>query len=104
LIFALDLPLPISIIAASFRGFSYGLVLMANVKCIEKICGIENVTASLFIMAIFTAIIQAISSFVFGGMIEEVGYQFFFAIVSICGFIGMIINLVYQYKHNFKYE
>ena len=104
LIFALDLPLPISIIAASFRGVSYGLILMANVKCIEKICGIENVTASLFIMAIFTAIIQAVSSFVFGGMIEEVGYQFFFAIVSVSGFIGMIINLLYQFKHNFKYE
>ncbi len=104
LIFALDLPLPISIVAASFRGVSYGLVLMANVKCIEKICGIENVTAALFIMAIFTAIIQAISSFVFGGMIENIGYQFFFAIVSACGFLGMIINLVYQIKHNFKYE
>jgi hypothetical protein len=55
-------------------------------------------------MAIFTAIIQALSSFVFGGMIEEVGYQFFFMIVSICGFTGMFINLVYQIKHNFKYE
>lgn len=104
LIFALDLPLSLTIIAASFRGISYGLLLAVNVKCIEKICGIENVTAALFIMAIFTAIIQALSSFVFGGMIEEVGYQFFFMIVSICGFTGMVINLVYQIKHNFKYE
>ena len=104
MIFALDLPLPISVVAASFRGVSYGLMLMVNVKCIEKICGIENVTAALFIMAIFTAIIQAVSSFVFGGVIEDVGYQFFFAIVSICGFIGMVVNLVYQIKHNFKYE
>ena len=104
LIFALNLPLPITIVAASFRGISYGLILSVNVKCIEKICGIENVTAALFIMAIFTAIVQAISSFVFGGMIEEIGYQFFFIIVSACGFLGMIINLIYQIKHNFKYE
>ena len=104
LIFAIDLPLPITIVAASFRGVSYGLMLMVNVKCIEKICGIENVTAALFIMAIFTAIIQAVSSFVFGGIIEEIGYQFFFAVVSLCGFIGMIVNLIYQIKHNFKYE
>lgn len=104
LIFALNLPLPITIVAASLRGISYGMILVVNVRCIEKICGIENVTASLFLMAIFTAIVQALSSFVFGGLIEEIGYQLFFIVVSICGFSGMIINLIYQIKHKFKYE
>lgn len=104
LIFALDLPLSITIVAASFRGISYGMVLAANIGCIEKICGIENVTAALFIMAIFTAIVQALSNLVFGNVIEVVGYQAFFIIVASCGFFGMVINLVYQIKHNFKYE
>lgn len=104
LIFALDLPLPITIVAASFRGIGYGLVLVANIRCLEKICGIENVTAAYFIMAIFTAIIQALSNFVFGNLIASVGYQFFFMIVAICGGIGMIINLAYQIKHKFEYE
>ena len=104
LIFALDFPLPVSIVAASFRGLSYGLILVVNIRCIEKICGIENVTAAFFIMAIFTAIIQALSNFVFGNVIENVGFRVFFLIVSGCGFTGMIINLIYQIKHKFKYE
>lgn len=103
LIFALDLPLSISIFAASFRGVSYGLLLVVNIRCVEKICGIENVTAAFFIMAIFTAIIQAVSNLVFGNIIEIYGFQLFFLTVSICGFIGMILNLVYQITHNFKY-
>ena len=104
LIFAIDLPLPITIIAASLRGISYGMVLVVNIRCVEKICGIENVTASFFIMAIFTAIIQALSNLVFGNVIEEVGYQVFFGIVASAGFIGMVINLVYQIKHKFTYD
>ena len=104
LIFAIDLPLPITIVAASLRGISYGMVLVVNIRCVEKICGIENVTASFFIMAIFTAIIQALSNLVFGNVIEEVGYQVFFGIVASAGFIGMVINLVYQIKHKFTYD
>lgn len=104
LIFALGLPLPITICFSLLRGLSYGMILVANVRCIEKICGIENVTSALFIMAIFTAIVQALCNFVFGNVIQEIGYQTFFMIVSICGFSGMVINLIYQLKHNFKYE
>ena len=104
LIFALDLPLPITMVAACFRGLGYGMILVVNIRCVEKICGIENVTAAFFIMAIFTAIVQALSNFVFGNLIEELGYQFFFMIVTLCGALGMIINLIYQIKHNFKYE
>ena len=103
LIFALDLPLPITMVAALFRGVSYGMILVANLRCVEKICGIENVTAAFFIMAIFTAIIQALSNFVFGNVIENVGFQMFFLIVSVCGFTGMIINLIYQIRNNFTY-
>lgn len=104
LIFAINLPLPLIIFAASFRGLSYGMVLTVNIKCVEKICGIENVTAAYFIMAIFTAIVQALSNFVFGNVIESVGYHAFFFIVAGCGFLGMIINLIYQVKHKFTYE
>ena len=104
LVYALDLPLPLIIIATSFRGIAYGLMLTVNIMCVEKICGIENVTASFFIMAIFTAVIQALSHFVFGNVIEEVGYQVFFLIVAICGFSGMVINLIYQIKHKFTYD
>lgn len=104
LIFALDLPLPVTMVAATLRGFSYGMILVVNVRCIEKICGIENVTSALFVMAIFTAIVQALSSFVFGNVIEKIGYHPFFAIVSLCGFIGMALNLIYQIKHKFQYE
>ena len=104
IIFALGLPLPITIVAAFLRGLSYGLILVANVRCVEKICGIENVTSALFIMAIFTAIVQALCNFVFGTVIQEIGYQPFFLIVGILGFIGMIIYLIYQIKHKFKYE
>lgn len=104
LVFALDLPLPVSIIAASLRGFSYGMLLVANIRCIEKICGIENVTAAYFILAIFTAVIQAISNLVFGNVIENFGFQFFFLIVGLCGVVGMILNLFYQIKHKFTYD
>lgn len=104
LIFALDLPLPISIAAASFRGISYGLLLVANIRCVEKICGIENVTAAFFIMGIFTAIIQALSNFVFGNVIESIGFNYFFLIVSLCGFLGMIINLIFQFSIKFEYD
>ena len=103
LLFALELPLPITIIAALLRGISYGFILVANVRCIEKICGIENVTSALFIMAIFTAIVQSLCNFVFGSVIENIGYQPFFLIVSVLGFVGMIINLIYQIKHKFEY-
>ena len=104
LIFALDLQIEITIVAASFRGFGYGMVLYANMKCVEKICGIENVTAAFFIMAIFTAIIQAVSNFVFGNLIDSLGYQVFFFSVFVLGFIGMIINLIYQFKVKFSYD
>ena len=68
-----------------------------------KICGIENVTSALFVMAIFTAIVQALCNYVFGTVIEEIGYQPFFLIVGIAGFIGMVINLIYQIKNKFTY-
>ena len=86
------------------RGISYGLILAVNIRCVEKICGIENVTTAFFVMAIFTAIIQAISNFVFGNVIELVGYKMFFALVAAIGFMGAIINLAYQLKNNFKYN
>ena len=104
LLFALGLPLPIAIIAALFRGVSFGMVLTVNMRCVEKICGIENVTAAFFIMAIFTAIIQATSNFVFGNVISQIGYKAFFALVSTIGFSGAILNIVYQFKNNFKYN
>ena len=103
IIFALGLPLPITIVFSLLRGVSYGMILTVNVRCVEKICGIENVTSALFVMAIFTAIIQALCNFVFGSVIEQIGYQVFFLIVGISGFIGMIVNLIYQIKHNFTY-
>lgn len=103
IIFALGLPLPITIVFSLLRGVSYGMILTVNVRCVEKICGIENVTSALFVMAIFTAIIQALCNFVFGSVIEQIGYQVFFLIVGISGFIGMIVNLIYQVKHNFTY-
>ena len=104
IIFSLGLPLVVTIPFSLLRGISYGMLLVANVRCIEKICGIENVTSALFIMAIFTAIVQALCSFVFGSVIQEIGYQPFFLIVGLLGVIGMVINLIYQIKHNFKYE
>ena len=55
-------------------------------------------------MAIFTAIIQAVSNLVFGNVIENLGFPFFFFIVSMCGFTGMVINLIYQIKQKFTYE
>lgn len=104
LLFALGMPLSVTIVAALFRGISYGLVLTVNIRCVEKICGIENVTAAYFIMAIFTAIVQAISNFVFGNIIYEIGYKAFFAVVAAIGFSGAIINIVYQFKNGFKYN
>ena len=70
------------------------MVLTANVRCIEKICGIENVTSALFIMAIFTAIVQALCSFVFGNVIEEIGYQPFFLIVGIAGIVLFLVGII----------
>ena len=103
IMFALGLPLPIAICFSLLRGISYGLILVVNIRCIEKICGIENVTSALFVMAIFTAIVQALCNYVFGTVIEEIGYQPFFLIVGIAGFIGMVINLIYQIKNKFTY-
>ena len=104
IIFAVGAPLPIAIVAACFRGLGYGMILVVNIRCVEKICGIENVTAAFFIMAIFTAVIQALSYTVFGSFIKNMGYQFFFMIVALCGALGFIINIIYQIKHKFKYE
>jgi hypothetical protein len=104
LLFALGIPLPFAIIAALLRGISYGLILVVNIRCLEKIVGLENVTTAFFVMAIFTAIIQAISNFVFGNIIEVVGYKAFFAVVAAIGFTGAIINLIYQFKNKFKYN
>lgn len=100
LLFSLGLPIPLTIFAALLRGISYGLILAVNVKCLSKICGIENVTAAFFIMAIFTAIVQIISNFSFGNIIDWIGYQAFFGIVAGVGFLGTIINLVYQPSKN----
>ena len=104
MVFALGLPLPFAIGVSLLRGLAYGLILVVNIRCVSKICGIENVTAAFFIMAIFTAIIQAISIFVFGNVIEKIGYRAFFALVAAVGFAGAIINLLYQLKNNFKYN
>jgi predicted MFS family arabinose efflux permease len=104
ILFFFDLPLPLTIIAAMFRGISYGLVLYVNIKCVEKICGIENITAAYFIMAIFTAIIQTVANFTFGNLISSVGYPTFFLIVGLVGLTGAIINLIYQFKNKFQYN
>ena len=104
LLFALGVPLPIAIVASLLRGISYGLVLVANIRCLEKIVGLENVTAAFFIMAVFTALIQAVSNLVFGNLIEVVGYKSFFAVVAAIGFSGAIINMIYQLKNKFRYN
>lgn len=104
LILATDLPLVLKIIATNLRGISYGIILVVNVRCISKICGIENVTASLFLMGIFTAVIQIIAHFFYGKIITHIGYNYFFLIVGLIGFVGMSINLIYQIKHKFSYD
>ena len=104
LILAADLPLVVKIIATNLRGISYGIILVVNVRCISKICGIENVTASLFLMGIFTAVIQIIAHFFYGKIITYIGYNYFFLIVGLIGLIGMSINLIYQIKHKFSYD
>ena len=104
LILATDLPLVVKIIATNLRGISYGIILVVNVRCISKICGIENVTASLFLMGIFTAVIQIIAHFFYGKIITYIGYNYFFLIVGLIGLIGMSINLIYQIKHKFSYD
>lgn len=103
LVFFLDLPLPLVIAFAVLRGVSMGLLLPTNLRCIEKICGIENVTPAYFVLAIGSSIVQSIASFTFGNLISLIGYPNFFGIVALLCFVGNTLNIIYQIKHKFNY-
>ena len=99
----LDLPKELIIFFALLRGVSYGMLLATNLLAIGRICGLSNITAALFVIAIGTSIIQTISNFCFGTLIEIVGYPVFYGIISAIAFFGFVLNLIYQIYHKFEY-
>lgn len=102
-IFFIDVSLPFAIVIAFFRGIGFGLFLAISIPTIERICGLGNVTAGLFILALSSAIIQGIANFSFGNIIYQIGYPSFFGIVSLLTFLAMIICLIYLIFHKFEF-
>lgn len=102
-IFFIDVSLPFAIVIAFFRGLGFGLFLAISIPTIERICGLGNVTAGLFILALSSAVIQGIANFSFGNIIYQIGYPAFFGIVSLFTFMAMIICLIYFIFHKFEF-
>ncbi len=104
IILAFNPPLPLLIMGALFRGIGYGFFVHVNIRLIKRICGIENVTAGLFILAIGVALVQTISSYVFGNLVQLLGYPMFFGIIAIIGLLGNVIHFIYLKTNGFSYK
>ena len=102
-ILAFDLPMPVLVIGALFRGVAYGLYFPYLIKSMKNICGLKNVTCALFILFIFKSIFKSISLVTFGALIENVGYHSFFLISSFVILFGLIINVVFNFIIKFRY-
>ena len=103
LVFALNLPLPFLIASSLLRGVAYGLYLPYVIKALEKICGLKNLTCAVFILTIAKCFIRALAIFSFGNLITSLGYLNFYFVSGVIVLIGIIINLIYNIKHKFKY-
>lgn len=95
--FLLGFKLPIFLIIAIvfLRGISWGCVLAIHIKYLIKLVGLKNITAAIFILAIFTSIFSFIASNIFGRVIETIGYNFTYLIIGIICASATVLYLCY---------
>ena len=86
------------------RGVAYGFYLLFSIKALAEICGLKNVTCAVFVVAIFNAVIQALTLMLFGRWITDIGYAKFYFITFVIVLIGNVINFIYAIYHKFDYR
>lgn len=106
LVIALDLPLFIVIPFTCLRGIAWGLVLSVHVNYLRKIVGINNLTKSIFVLALAVSLFQIIGLNISGNIIENFGYNTLYMIISIFILFVIIVTIIYAVitKHKLKDE
>lgn len=90
----LDLPAPIIVVAAGFRGFFFALFLHTTYSYCEKLLGKRLSIIGIMTMALLQAIVLAILEFTDGIIIKNNGYQMFYLLMMILAFVAIILQVV----------
>jgi MFS family permease len=99
-VIALDLPLPVILIASLLRGVSWGIIIDINIKYITKIVKTENITMALLIVTLLYSIYSGIGNILAGSFIENFGYSNFYILQTALILLGLVSFLVFTPKIN----
>ncbi len=102
LLIALNLPLPLVLFSAFFRGLAWGIVLSIHLKHLIKIVKIENITAAILILVLVAALIQAIGTSICGILIDNHGFSVVYFGLTIIVAVTTLINAVSTIVYNNK--
>ncbi len=94
LFYGLNLPLSALIPITLIRGVSWGILIFAHIRFVIKIVKIENVTTAILLMTLFFSIFTAIGNFLFGKMVESIGFAWPYLILMFILVLGLLLFLV----------
>lgn len=102
-----NLPTPVLIVAACFRGVGWGTLLFVHMKYLVKLVGIHNVTSASLVLVFFSSVFQFLGSNLFGYLFENIGYDFSFRLISILnisvGALFIVSRFIFERASSCKY-
>jgi len=98
LIYFLDVPLEVVIIATLLRGIAWGIILYVHIKYVINIVKLENVTTAILIITLLFSIFTGVGNFLTGSFVRINGYPALYLILAILIAVGFISFLVFTPK------
>jgi len=98
LIYFIEAPLEIIIIATLLRGVAWGIILYVHIKYVINIVKLENVTTAILIITLLFSIFTGIGNFFTGTFVRINGYPVLYLILSLLITIGFISFLAFTPK------
>ncbi len=92
--YGLNLPLSALIPITLIRGVSWGILIFAHIRFVIKIVKVENITTAIMLLTLIFSIFTAIGNFLFGKMIESIGFSWPYLILVFIIVLGLLLFLV----------
>lgn len=102
--YALYLPLEVMLLFTLLRGISWGTVIYTNIKYLIKIVKLENITAAILIMTLAFSLFTGVGNFIFGKLINVIGYQWLYFMAVCLIFVGFLVFVFFPSKTNENME
>lgn len=98
LIYFIEAPVEVVILATLLRGVAWGIVLYVHIKYVINIVKLENVTTAILIITLLFSIFTGVGNYLTGSFVRVNGYPLLYLILAGLILLGFISFLVFTPK------